>query len=170
MVEESRVSRIGACEDGNGEWMEPLRQYTKEKDQRRQRHKADPPPAWPPDQQQHYRTVQNRVVEGGTSRAKSALESGPRVANDDHTLQGLRKLVAVEVDEQERCRLQSAVRMARRITRENAQVNRKTFRRRVETAAVNGKSWTEWLHTYIQMMAHIVEKPNQQTQRSERGI
>ena len=94
------------------EWMDPLRQKTKEIYQRRQRDVADPPPAWTPDQQGQYRTVQNREVEGDISQTKSALESGPWVANDGRTLQSLQKLVAVEVEE--RCRLQLAVGRAKK--------------------------------------------------------
>ena len=135
--------------------MELLGQYTKETDQRRQRDEADPPPAWTQDQQQQHRTVQKRAAEGGISRAKSALEAGPPVANDAHTLQGLRKPVAIEVDEQERCRLQVAVRTGKRITSENAPDQKKTFRRRVTLLQSESPGPNGWRETYIQMMAHV---------------
>ena len=111
-----RVKQAEGCE-----WMQMLRQFRSKVDQDRSRGDTPAPLVWRPDQQQYNRSMQKKAIDGGIRRAKSALEAGPEVANDGATLEGLRKLVAVEVDEEERQRQKEDLKVASKATRATRQ-------------------------------------------------
>ena len=60
-------------------------------------------PAWTDPQQKNYGRAIRKAVDGGLKQAKTALESGPEVPRDESTMLELYRLVAVDVDDAERC-------------------------------------------------------------------
>ena len=95
-----------------------------------------------------------KAVDGGLRQAKAALESGPEVPRDELTMLELCRLVAVDVDDAERCAQTVAAMRARALHAACPPLRMKHLRSRVwrlKTVASPGPSG--WRDTHVQAVA-----------------
>ena len=93
-------------------------------------------------------------MDGGLKQAKAALESGPEVPRDELTMLELCRLVAVDVDDAERCAQTVAAMRARALHAARPPLRMKHFRFRVwRLKRVASPRPSGWRNTNVQAVA-----------------